>query len=138
MFKRNLSPSLKNILPIHLSKEAENLFQCTIPYLDKIHSTRAMAFIIKGLYYQNKRDNLYLLQTIANKLVQMYRHEKSIEWYWYESYLTYGNSLLPEAMLCAFIRTQELEYRNLAIESFHFLLSKIFIDGEINIFENKK
>jgi hypothetical protein len=78
-----------------------------------------------------------LLKTIANKLVQMYRHEKSINWDWFESYLTYGNSVIPEAMLCAYSRTQDLEYKKIAIESFDFLISKIFIAGELKVISNK-
>jgi glycosyltransferase involved in cell wall biosynthesis len=129
--------SLKEIMPVHFSIEAENVFQQAIPHLDKIHSTRSMAFIIKGLYYQNRTENMALLKTIANKLVQMYRHEKSINWDWFESYLTYGNSVIPEAMLCAYSRTQDLEYKKIAIESFDFLISKIFIAGELKVISNK-
>lgn len=129
--------SLKAVLPIDLTNLAESLIQQSIPNFAKIHSTRAMAFIIKGLYYQNKNENTILLQTIANKLVQMYKHEKSTEWYWFENYLTYGNSVLPEAMLCAYVRTHNKEYKNIAIESFNFLLSKIFVNGEIKVISNK-
>ena len=129
--------SLKDILPFHFSIEAEDVFQQAIPHLDKIHSTRSMAFIIKGLYYQNKEENKILLKTIANKLVQMYKHEKSGDWHWFESYLTYGNSVIPEAMLCAYSRTQDLEYKNTAIESFDFLISKIVVSGKLKVISNK-
>lgn len=129
--------SLKEILPINLINEAEHLMQRAISHLESIHSTRAMAFIIKGLHYQNKMDNRYLLETFANRLVQMYKHEKTTEWFWFENYLTYGNSLLPEAMLCAYISTNMDVYKKIAKESFDFLLSKIFIDGKIKVISNK-
>jgi hypothetical protein len=129
--------SLKNILPIHLSNESEKVLQKALPHLENIHSTRAMAFIIKGLHYQNKKENLYLLQTLANRLVQMYKHEKTNDWFWFESYLTYGNSVLPEAMLCAYLSTHNEEYKKIAKESFDFLLSKIFVDGKIKVISNK-
>jgi glycosyltransferase involved in cell wall biosynthesis len=129
--------SLKEILPVNLTNEAENLLQIAIPHLECIHSTRAMAFIIKGLHYQNKKENIYLIEIFANRLVQMYKHEKSKEWFWFESYLTYANSLLPEAMLCAYISTNNETYKMIARESFGFLLSKIFVDGKINVISNK-
>lgn len=129
--------SLKKILPIHFSIEAEKLLQKVLPYLEHIHSTRAMAFIIKGLHYQNKKENLHLLQILANRLVQMYRHEKTNDWFWFESYLTYGNSVLPEAMLCAYLSTHNAEYKKIAKESFDFLLSKIFVDDKIKVISNK-
>ena len=129
--------SLKKILPIHFSLEAQKLLQKVVPHLEHIHSTRAMAFIIKGLYYQNKKENFHLLQTLANRLVQMYKHEKTKDWFWFEGYLTYGNSVLPEAMLCAYQRTNNDEYRKIAKESFDFLLSKIIIANKIKVISNK-
>jgi glycosyltransferase involved in cell wall biosynthesis len=129
--------SLKERLPVNLTNEAENLLQIAIPHLECIHSTRAMAFIIKGLHYQNKKENIYLIEIFANRLVQMYKHEKTKEWFWFESYLTYANSLLPEAMLCAYISTNNDTYKMIARESFGFLLSKIFVDGKINVISNK-
>jgi glycosyltransferase involved in cell wall biosynthesis len=129
--------SLKEILPVNLTNEAENLLQIAIPHLESIYSTRAMAFIIKGLYYQNKQENIYLIEIFANRLVQMYKHEKTKEWFWFENYLTYANSLLPEAMLCAYISTNNETYKMIARESFGFLLSKIFVDGKINVISNK-
>ena len=129
--------SLKEILPLNLTNEAENLLQIAIPHLESIHSTRAMAFILKGLHYQNKPENKYLIEIFANRLVQMYKHEKTKEWLWFESYLTYANSLLPEAMLYAYISTNNETYKMIALESFGFLLSKVFIDGKISVISNK-
>jgi hypothetical protein len=128
--------SLKNILPINLTNEAENLLQKALVHLDKIYSTRAMAFIIKGLHYQNKDENLYLLEIFASRLAQMYKHEKTIDWHWFEEYLTYGNSSLSEAMLCAFISTNNDDYKKIAKESFEFLLAKIFTDDKIKVISN--
>jgi glycosyltransferase involved in cell wall biosynthesis len=129
--------SMKNILPNHLIEEADLTLQKALPHLDKIYSTRAMAFIIKGLYYQNREENIFLLQQFANRMVQMYKHEKTNGWHWFENYLTYGNSLLPDALLCAFLVTQDETYKNIAKESFDFLLSKTFIDGKIKVISNK-
>lgn len=129
--------SLEGILPVSLTNEAEVILQNAIPHLKSIHSSRAMAFIIKGLHYQNKIDNLYLLEIFANRLVQMYKHEKTKEWHWFESYLTYGNSVLPEAMLCAYKSTSNDAFKIIAMESFAFLLSKTFKDGKIKVISNK-
>ena len=67
----------------------------------------------------------------------MYKHEASDKWDWYESYLTYANSLLPEAMLCVWLLTGELSYKNIAITSFDFLLSNIFNKSGIEVISNK-
>jgi hypothetical protein len=67
----------------------------------------------------------------------MYIFEADNEWSWFESYLTYANSILPEAMLCAWLATGNIIYRDIAKSSFNFLSSKIFRDGGINVISNK-
>jgi hypothetical protein len=100
-----------------------------------------MAFAIKGLYYQNKLNNttrgISSIRQLANRLVQMYRHEAVSEWKWFESYMTYANSIIPEAMLCAWIVTGELIYKDIAKEAFDFLLSKTFGENSIRVISNK-
>lgn len=124
-------------LPLYLIIDAEELIENALPHLINIHSTRAMAFIIKGLYSQNKKNNLPLLETLADRMVQMYKHEKTNDWHWFENYLTYGNSTLPEAMFCAYLSTNKEEYKNIAVESFEFLLSKIIVNGKLKVISNK-
>ena len=100
-----------------------------------------MAFIIKGIYYSNLKNNsvqnVLLMQHFANKLVQMYKHEAKENWQWFESYLTYANSILPEAMLCAYLATGEDNYKEIAKKSFDFLLSKIYRNNSIKVISNK-
>ena len=67
----------------------------------------------------------------------MYRHEADNEWQWFESYLTYANSILPEAMLCAWLATGEPMYKEIARSSFDFLLSKTFNENSIKVISNK-
>lgn len=129
--------SNKKILSTHLIKEAEMVLEKALENVLDIHSTRAMAFIIKGIYFQNKAENKNLIINFADRLVNMYRHENKQNWHWFESYLTYGNSLLPEAMLCAFLMTKNVTYKEIAIESFDFLLSKIFKNNEIHVVSNQ-
>ncbi len=132
--------SLKNILPQTLVNEVEILFSRAINSVLKIHSTRSMAFIIKGLYFagleNDKTQYENILIELSNRLVQMYRHERDENWQWFESYLTYGNSLIPEALLCAYQATGLLIYKEIAKESFDFLLSKTFHNNTLKIISN--
>jgi hypothetical protein len=106
-----------------------------------MHSPRAMAFAIKGLYYYYKvfesRETLDLIRKLAARLVRMYRHESKKEWEWFESYLTYANSILSEAMLYAWLLTGEAIYSDIARTSFDFLLSKIFNENGIEVISNR-
>jgi hypothetical protein len=130
-----------NLLPEDINREAISIMKRFSPNIQGIHSTRAMAFMIKGLYYCNTKNrsdkNVSLINELANRLFQMFRHESHQEWYWFESYLTYANSLLPESMLCAWLATDDPVYKKVAKESFDFLLSKTFDKKSIHVISNK-
>jgi hypothetical protein len=70
-------------------------------------------------------------------MVQMYKHESNEQWEWFEEYLTYANSILPEAMLYAWLLTGETIYKDIARSSFDFLLSQIFNENGIEVISNK-
>lgn len=133
--------SLHEILPENIIAEADIIFNDAMRKIEKINSTRAMAFVIKGIYYaQNRVANLRhipLMITFANRMVQMYKHEADEKWEWYEGYLTYANSILPEAMLYAWKLTDNFVYKEIAIESFEFLLTHIFNDNGIEVISNR-
>jgi glycosyltransferase involved in cell wall biosynthesis len=133
--------SEKRLLPGKISSEAVAIFHKVIPRVETIHSTRAMAFAIKGLYYYlraiKSSENLNLIRTLANRLVEMYKHESNEKWQWFEGYLTYANSILPEALLYTWMLTEETIYKEIAISSFNFLLSKTFNENGIEVISNK-
>lgn len=133
--------SLHEILPQRLIVQAENLFNRTIVQMQEMHSTRAMAFCIKGIYFANQKinskENIDVIEQFADRLVQMYRHEADKNWFWFESYLTYANSVLPESMLFAWLSTQKAIYQSIALRSFDFLLSKIFYKDYLQVISNK-
>lgn len=133
--------SLSAILPSDLVKKAKKTLELALTNANEIHSTRAMAFIIKGVYYYNTETNSYqnisLISQIADRLVQMYRHECKENWKWFESYLTYANSILPEALLCAYLATGKIIYREIAKDSFDFLLGKTFKNKQIKVISNR-
>lgn len=134
--------SLTGLLPGEIISEAEAIIKKSLIHIDRVHSPRAMAFVIKGLYYYHGAtklpENLVLLKTFANRLVQVYKHESNEKWEWFEGYLTYANSILPEAMLYAWLLTGETIYKDIAISSLNFLLSKTFNENGIETISNKK
>lgn len=133
--------SVSDSMPHELVFTASKTIDTALPNLLEIHSPRAMAFIIKGLYYrssvQHSVQDILLIARLSNRLVQMYKHEAESEWSWFESYLTYGNSILPEAMLCAWLATGEPIYKQIAKTSFDFLLSKVFTEKSIKVISNQ-
>ena len=133
--------SIKDILPREISSEAEIILKRSLHHLNTVYSTRAMGFAIKGLFYycsSNKSHQIQLLvKIIADRLVQMFRHESNEEWKWFESYLTYANSILPEALLYAWLLTGDITYKEIARSSMDFLLSQTFNDNGIEVISNK-
>jgi hypothetical protein len=133
--------SEKKLLPEKIISEAIEVFKKVIPDVEMMHSTRAMAFALKGLYFYHKAikssESLNHVITLANRLVQMYKHESNEKWQWFESYLTYANSILPESLLYAWLLTGETIYKEIALSSFNFLLSKTFNDNGIEVISNK-
>jgi hypothetical protein len=51
--------------------------------------------------------------------------------------LTYANSILPEALLCAYLETGNVVYKDIAKESFDFLLSLTFSKSRIKVISNR-
>lgn len=132
--------SKSTILPADIVVKAEEIMQRVLPVVDAMHSTRSMAFSIKGLYYFNREKQTpevtQLIKTLADRLVQMYRHESGHSWKWYEGYLTYANAILPEAMLCAWQATGNPVFKETAKASLDFLLSLTFKEGSIKVISN--
>ena len=133
--------SLKGLIPGEIISEAQTILEKSLLRIGEVHSTRAMAFAMKGLcsFHDASRSSghLLLLKTFADRLVQMYRHESTPSWDWFEGYLTYANSILPEALLSAWLLTREPSYKEIAIASFEFLLSQIFNENGIEVISNK-
>ena len=134
--------SFVDVLPTKIILEADRIIEKSLRIIGNIHSTRAMSFALKGLYYYHATikspENIQLIKTFANRLVAMYKHESGEGWLWYESYLTYANSIIPEALLCAWLLTGDTNYKNIAITSFDYLLSRTFNDNGIEVISNRK
>jgi len=134
--------SQKSKLPKELVSEAEATLQRALNQISAVKSTRAMAFAIKGIFYYQKvaksPENIELIKTFANRMVQMYKHESSKSWEWFEGYLTYANSILPEAMLYAWLLTDDSTYKDIAKTSLAFLLSHTFNANGIEVISNRK
>lgn len=134
--------SHRDILPESMIDTAYVAFDKALRQTTDMHSTRAMAFSLKGLCYYNRNreviEHLVVIETLADRLVEMYKHEGELSWEWFESYLTYGNSILPESLLCAYEITNNLIYKEIAQCSFAFLLNQTFDETGIKVISNQE
>lgn len=133
--------SMKDALPIEIITEAIVIFESALSTMHNVKSPRSMAFIIKGIYYAQiklkSKANIALVNAYANRLMLMYKHESNFKWEWFESYLTYANSILSESMVYAWLMTSESTYKDIALTSFNFLLSHTFNSEGINVISNR-
>lgn len=131
----------KNIFDKQLIDKAKKYMQIALQNVEHITSPRAMAFIIKGLYFYSKNNNdreiSRLINRFAERLVGCYNKVANKDWQWFEEYLTYANAVLPEAMLCAWKTTGKNSYRVIAKATFDFLLGTTFKEGRIKVISNK-
>lgn len=120
---------------------AEAALEKVMVNIPNYESPRAIAFAIKGLYYFNiKNNNIsveHLITSLADNLVSKYRGVSDSKWNWFEEYLTYANSVLPEAMLYAYLSTGNTLFGKIAILSFDFLLSVMYKGDNIKVVSNK-
>lgn len=128
-------------LPPEYIKRAKSCMDKARSWIPGILSPRAIAFTIKGLYLylENFEDEEFknTIEKLAENLISRYDLNREKEWEWFEEYLTYANSILPEAMLIAFLTTGKEIYKKTALESFEFLLSKMYKNGNFKVISNK-
>lgn len=129
--------------PTHLLiRTAQDIFSRAYPHVNKLTSLRGIANTIIGIcqfikchYPDDRKRNM--VTNLSDKMVRMYNNTRSSDWLWFEPVLTYDNAMLPLALLNAFEITQNEEYRTIALESMHFLESKVFYNDRLRPIGNE-
>ncbi|MEO7978508.1 glycosyltransferase [Flavobacterium sp.] len=132
--------SISDILPDAIVQKASTCLLNSLQWAETIQSPRSIGFATKGLYlYNNIFPNLYvsaIINKLNAKLVSNYEICATSDWKWFENYLTYGNGVLPESMLYAYLATNKPIYKKIALESLDFLLSKMFTPQGFKVVSN--
>lgn len=139
-------------LPDNLLNTCRYLINQALPNLNALGSPRAQAYAIIGLSYLIETPNALtysfpyphttstveekaflprafivdLTENMAVRLHNQYIRNKGNDWNWFEDSLTYGNSMLPWALLKAFSISDNILLKKTAKESLDFLASKTF------------
>jgi len=128
-------------LPAPLVRRAEDTLLAALARLDDHRSPRAMAFAIKGLHaYNSVREGpeiTALIDRLAGRLLGCYRAASDPAWHWFEPAMTYGNAVMPEALLLAALETGKEPCRHAAESSMRFLLAQLFRDGHLRVISNR-
>ncbi|KQB43586.1 glycosyltransferase [Flavobacterium aquidurense] len=129
-----------SILPEAITKKASKCLLNSLKWAENIQSPRSIGFATKGLYlYHTEIPNLYvaaIINKLNAKLLSIYEITATKDWKWFENYLTYGNGILPESMLYAYLTTNKPIYKKVALDSLDFLMSKMFIGKNFKVISN--
>jgi hypothetical protein len=143
-----------NSLPDNLLNTCRYLINQALPNIHALGSPRAGAYAIIGLSYLIETPDaltyafpyphtpttaeeqaflpksiiMDLIETIAVRLHDQYTVTKGDGWRWFEDSLTYGNSMLPWALLKAFRISGNISLKDTAKESLDFLAARTFSD----------
>jgi hypothetical protein len=129
--------SMKGLLASEITDLSGLLLESALPAVLNLKSGKSIALAIKGLYYyysvNESAENRMQIKNLADKLVDIYMENSSMEWKWFEEKFSDSASTLSEALLHTWLVTGDHIYKDLARESFEFLASKTFNNYTVNI-----
>jgi glycosyltransferase involved in cell wall biosynthesis len=105
---------------------AGRLFELAIPAAVEFKSPRACAFALLGLQeyldsFPGDRAALNASETLANRLLHLYRTHQAADWKWFENVLAYSNARLPQALIRAGVRNSNEEMVAAGLEALDWL-----------------
>ncbi len=106
---------------------ADHLFQRGLPAPRRFKSPRACAFTILGIHEYSKRFTgdqraAQVREKLVRFLVKLYEEYSRPDWPWFESYLTYCNAKLPEALLVCGPSLADDHLTQLGLETLEWLV----------------
>lgn len=140
----------ESAVPDNLRNTCRYMINQALPRLRSLGSPRAMAYALIGLTsmletpdalsysfpYSGKESDdpsflpraeiELLVKDLAMRLHTQYESNKGHGWHWFENSITYGNAMLPWALLKASKFSHTEQYRQTAKESLDFLASITF------------
>lgn len=137
-------------IPQNLRNTCRYMINQALPRMRELGSPRAIAYALIGLTtmlesaealsyglpYSNKEDEdpaflpraeiAAIIEELALRLHKQYESNKGTGWHWFENSITYGNAMLPWAMLQASAVSHTEMFRQTAKESLDFLAAATF------------
>jgi len=125
--------SITKQIPKRFRKKAHFLFEQSFQKNIAFSSPRAIAFYIKALHCLLSKwkepKTLAVLRSCCEQLIILYEKSHSLDWEWFEHYLTYSNAILPEALILGYKITGERRYLEVSEKTLNFLIEHTFKDN---------
>jgi len=128
-------------LPENVRIVARKLFEESIVWVGDLSSPRARAYSMLGMCrymsaYGDINGMRDKIRAVGQSLIELLNASSDVEWYWFESFLTYGNAILPLAMMHAAAVTGLDDFRRAAVGTMNFLTDTMIIDGRLEVIGN--
>jgi glycosyltransferase involved in cell wall biosynthesis len=119
---------------------AKKIFDKALPRLDALN-LRGMAYATLGLHYYldqypGATEVRRHIEGLGRQIAKAYRENVGEDWKWYEASLTYGNAIIPHALLLAAYRTGQGDLQVVAEESLDFLFQVQTREGHLSLVGN--
>lgn len=122
---------------------ALDLFNRAIAHFSALKYVRGYANCILGLYhylkkFPDQKEYIEILTDLADKLVEKYEIQKSNNWDWFETMVTYDNGLIPAALYLASKYSDNKIYFDVADATRKTIEEKCLVKGELTLIGNKE
>jgi len=120
---------------------ASRIFSSALPGVQDFTSPRTWAYTMLGIHEYLKRlggDRVVreVLTHLSEKLFQLYKANSKPEWSWFEEIVSYGNAILPHALLISATELGRNDMKDAALKSLKWLIDQQTEDGYFNFIGN--
>lgn len=121
-----LGVTLAQLRQENFSGVAARLFEMSLPVILETTSPRAWAYALLGIHaylgrFSGDRSVRDIGETLAQRLVDLFRGCSKLDWPWFEDTVAYSNARLPHSLLLAGQWTGREEYTRIGFESLDWL-----------------
>ncbi len=114
-----------------------------LPIVQTFTSPRAWAYTVLGIHEYRKRfagDRVAhdVLENLGEKLLKLYKQVNAPDWSWFEDVVSYGNAILPHALLICGNELDRDDMKDAALQSLQWLVDlQHTSDGYFNFIGNR-
>jgi glycosyltransferase involved in cell wall biosynthesis len=110
------------------------LFQRGMPTVENFSSPRAWAFALLAIQeylraFSGDRSANHLREILTNRLVELFRTNRSDDWVWFEPVATYDNARLSQAMILSGYWTSRGDVVEIGLRSLRWLVEQQKAEG---------
>ena len=121
----------------HYRALAAEVLERAVPASAHLHATRAVAYAMTGLVgYLQRFPGALSVQRVLRTLAERQLHRLAAHsrdgWTWFDDALTYGNAVVPGALLLAGRALDEPAWTGTGTRTLDFLLERTFEDGRFS------